>query len=126
MARLLVVDDTVETCEILDRLFRRCGHLTQCLYGGAGVVDRLRADRFDLVLLDVMMPGLDGFVVLSAIRGDADPRVGRTPVAMYSAISDPAQQQRALDLGADEWIVKGTPFDLLRQRLERFLGRPPA
>lgn len=120
MATVLVVDDTQDTCDILKRLFSRCGHLVDCLLGGEHVVPAMRSIRYDLVLLDVMMPEIDGFAVLAAIRNDAQLRL--TPVAMYSAISDPKDQRRAIDLGANEWIVKGTPFSLLRQRLECFLG----
>jgi CheY-like chemotaxis protein len=120
MANLLIVDDTVETCDMLARLFARCDHESTCLYAGHGVVPALRGGRFDLVLLDVMMPEMDGFAVLAAIRGDPAAAVARTPVAMYTAIADPREQQRALDLGANEWIVKGTPFPLLRQRLQGF------
>ena len=124
MAHLLIVGDTIETCDMLARLFARCDHTAACLYRGTGVVAALRGgDRpFDLVLLDVMMPEMDGFAVLAAIRGDPAPDVAGTPVAMYTAIADPREQQRALDFGANEWIVKGTPFPLLRQRLEGFLG----
>jgi CheY-like chemotaxis protein len=125
MANVLIVDDTVETCDMLARLFARCGHRSQCLYAGDGVLDLLRrSDAFDLVLLDVMMPGMDGFDVLAGIRADPDPP-GMTPVAMYSAIGEPAAIERALALGANEWIVKGTPFQLLRQRLDQFLNKPP-
>jgi DNA-binding response OmpR family regulator len=122
MANLLIVDDTVETCDMLARLFTRCGHTPVCLYGGADVIAAVRDRRVDLVLLDVMMPDMDGFAVLSAIRADPDAAVARTPVAMYTAISEPKEQQRAIDMGADEWIVKGTPFPLLRKRLECFFG----
>ena len=125
MATLLIVDDTVDTCHMLARLFRRCGHTTDCLFGGADVTATLSAGRFDLVLLDVMMPDVDGFSVLAAIRGHADPAVARIPVAMYTAVSDPREQARAVAMGASEWIVKGTPFPLLRQRLECFLGTMP-
>ena len=121
MANLLIVDDTVETCDMLARLFARCGHTSACLHGGAQVVQALRQGRFDLVLLDVMMPGTDGFAVLANIRAERD-GIARIPVAMYTAISDPAQQERAIALGANEWIVKGTPFSLLRQRLETVLS----
>jgi DNA-binding response OmpR family regulator len=121
MADLLIVDDTAETCDMLARLFSRCGHSSACLYGGADVISLMHDRRFDLVLLDVMMPGMDGFEVLAAIRGNGHDRVAKTPVAMYTAICDPAAQQRALDMGADEWIIKGTPFPLLRKRLECFL-----
>ena len=75
-----------------------------------------------MVLLDVMMPGLDGFDVLRTIRGAAEPGVARTPVAMYTALCDPVLRERALAMGANEWIVKGTPFPLLHRRLECFLG----
>ena len=124
MASLLIVDDTVETCTMLQRLFARCGHETKALYGGHDVVDALRTAPYDLVLLDVMMPQVDGFEVLRAIRSHDDDRVARTNVAMYSAISDPVQMERGLAWGANEWIVKGTPFALLRQRLDRFLAPP--
>jgi two-component system phosphate regulon response regulator PhoB len=121
MANVLIVDDTAETCDMLARLFTRCGHTPVCLYGGAEVVAAMLDLGFDLVLLDVMMPLMDGFEVLAAIRANPEPRVARTPVAMYTAVSDPAQQERALAMGADEWIVKGTPFALLQKRLECFL-----
>lgn len=85
MAQILIVDDTVETCAMLARLFKRCGHATAYLHDGAGVVDALRSVRCDLVLLDVIMPEVDGFSALAAIRGDADPAVGRVPVVMSSA-----------------------------------------
>jgi CheY-like chemotaxis protein len=126
MANLLIVDDTVETCDMLARLFARCGHTPACLHGGADVVSTLRGAAFDLVLLDVMMPDMDGFEVLAAIRAAAPHALARTPVAMYTAISDPLQQERALAMGANEWIVKGTPFQLLRQRLDGFLAPSPS
>jgi len=124
MARLLIVDDTFDTCDMLTRLFQRCGHSVQCVLDGAKVLPLMRTVQFDLVLLDVMMPGVDGFEVLEAIRSElpAPP----IPVAMYSAISDPKEQERAIAMGANEWIIKGTPFSLLRQRLECFLGHLPA
>jgi DNA-binding response OmpR family regulator len=124
MANLLIVDDTVETCTMLQRLFARCGHASTVLYGGQDVLPALREASYDLVLLDVMMPLVDGFEVLRSIRADADARVARTSVAMYSAIGDPVQMERGIASGANEWIVKGTPFALLRQRLERFLSPP--
>jgi DNA-binding response OmpR family regulator len=107
---------------LLARLFTRCGHTPVCLYNGTAVVAAMRDRPFHLVLLDVMMPEVDGFEVLRLIRAEPEPAVSRTPVAMYTAISDPAQQERGLALGANEWIVKGTPFQLLRQRPDGFLS----
>jgi DNA-binding response OmpR family regulator len=118
MARILVVDDTSETCRAMKLLFDRHGHAAECVLDRAGVVGVLRAVPFDLVPLDVMMPGVDGFQVLAAIRADGDPRVVAVPVAMYSAVDDPREIERAQPLGANEWIVKGTPLGQVLRRLD--------
>jgi len=120
MASLLFVDDTVDTCDMLCRLFSRYGHKTACVHDGSEVVGLMRQRHFDLVLLDVMMPGTDGFEVLSQIRAESPP-VGSTPVAMYTAMSRADDQARAKKMGANEWIVKGSPFATLRQRVESLL-----
>jgi CheY-like chemotaxis protein len=122
MAKVLIVDDTVEACDMLGRLFGRFGHKAVCVYGGSEVLTAMHGGAFQLVLLDVMMPGLDGFDVLRMIRRAPEPGLARTPVAMYTALCDPGLQARALAMGANEWIVKGTPFPLLHRRLECFLG----
>ena len=137
MADLLIIDDTPETCDLLARMFARHGHAAACLHDGGAAVAALRSHHFDLVILDVMMPGTDGFDVLTAVRGAPDDDVRHTPVVLYSAISDPDVIQRGLSLGADDWIIKGMPFPMMHKRVERFLttdgdptnappGSPPA
>src|SRR5438045_9379994 len=71
MANILIVDDVADTCTMLKRLFSRCGHVASCLFEGSGVVEALRSQTFQWVLLGVMMPGMDGFAVLRAMWGDA-------------------------------------------------------
>jgi len=137
MADLLIIDDTPETCDLLARMFARHGHAAACLHDGGAAVAALRSHHFDLVILDVMMPGTDGFDVLTAVRGAPEATVRDTPVVLYSAISDPDVIQRGLSLGADDWIIKGMPFPMMHKRVERFLttdgdptnappGSPPA
>jgi DNA-binding response OmpR family regulator len=120
VAHILIVDDTRETANLLGRLFGLHGHTAECLYEGAGVFDAMRAVRFDFVVLDVMMPEMDGFEVLRGIRAHGDPAVARVPVVMYSAIDNPREIDRAFAMGANQWVVKGTPFALLQKRLECF------
>ena len=122
MADLLIIDDTPETCDLLARMFARHGHAASCLHDGGAAVAALRSHHFDLVILDVMMPGTDGFDVLTAVRAAPDDAVRHTPVVLYSAISDPDVIQRGLSLGADDWIIKGMPFPMMHKRVERFLG----
>jgi two-component system response regulator CpxR len=125
MADLLIIDDTAETCDLLARMFARHGHAAACLHDGDAAVAALRSHHFDLVICDVMMPGTDGFDVLTAVRAAPDAVVRDTPVVMYSAISDPDQIQRGLTLGADDWIIKGMPFPMMHKRVERFLNHTP-
>jgi DNA-binding response OmpR family regulator len=121
MHRILVVDDTAETCSLLRRLFALRGHDAQCVNEGAGVVGVLRHGWFDLVVLDVMMPEVDGFDVLGRIRRDADPAVSGVRVVMYSALGDRHHVARARHMGADEWVVKGGPVGLLERRVDTLL-----
>ena len=118
MSTVLVVDDHADQCSMLGRLLRYAGHDTTCVTDGAAALDAMRERRPDLVLLDVMLPGLSGYEVLATLRADA--RTREVPVVMYSALSDPAARQRAIDMGAQEYLVKAiTGFDLLTATVER-------
>jgi DNA-binding response OmpR family regulator len=70
-----------------------------------------------VIVLDVMMPGMDGMEVLRRVR--TDPRTCNVPVVMFSAVSDPAYRQSALQKGADDYVIKGSEFNELRYRVER-------
>ena len=115
MAKILIVDDHVDTCEILCRLFRRAGWEASCVTDSTVAPSAVRDSHCNAVLLDVMMPDLDGFGVLSAIR--ADPQTADTPVVMYSALRDQDTLLRAVEAGANDYVPKGTPFGQLRARV---------
>ena len=118
MSRVLVVDDHADQCTMLGRLLRYAGHDATCVTDGAAALDVMRDRRPDVVLLDVMLPGLSGYDVLATLR--SDDRTREVPVIMYSALSDPAARKRALDLGAQEYLVKAlTGFDQLAAIVER-------
>ena len=115
MATILIVDDQPEVCEVMQRLFKAMGWVSVCLTDPKTVHGTVRDRKPNVVLLDVMMPQTDGFSVLREIRADAE--VGTTPVIMYSALGDEATRRRALEAGADDYIVKGTPFKQIRDRV---------
>jgi len=115
MAKILIVDDHADTCEILRRLFVRAGWEAVCVTDSLAAQGAVRASACNAVLLDVMMPELDGFGVLSAIR--SDPQTADTPVVMYSALRDDETLWRARAAGANDYVPKGTPFGQLRERV---------
>ena len=108
MATILIVDDEPDILLMLRMSLEDEGHEVVLAADGQMALDRIAEHRPDLVLLDLMMPILDGFGVLEALRGDQDP----LPVVMVSAKSEPADVERATNLGAVEFVTK--PFDLDR------------
>ncbi|MBX3226993.1 MAG: response regulator [Labilithrix sp.] len=108
--RVLVVDDSATTRELERALLRANGFDVEVAADGeqAWLALTASAASFDVVLSDVEMPRLDGFALLGRIR--STPRLARLPVVLVTALEDPADKQRALDMGASAYIVKSA-FD---------------
>lgn len=106
MAQVLIVDDHVDICRILARLVRMSGHEALCVPGGAEAIHFLNTSVPDLVILDIMMPGVDGLEVLRTVR--TDERTVKVPVVIHSAIADPAVRRQAIHGGANDYWVKGS------------------
>jgi class 3 adenylate cyclase/CheY-like chemotaxis protein len=113
--KLLVVDDSEGNRDVLSRRLTRQGHVVSLAPCGRDALDLLRRERFDVVLLDVMMPDLDGYQVLEQLK--ADPELRRIPVIMISARGDMDSVVRCIELGAEDYLPK--PFNpvLLRARV---------
>jgi CheY-like chemotaxis protein len=113
--RILVVDDVEENRTVLARRLAREGYTVENAAGGEEALRFVAGGGFDLVLLDVMMPDLDGFAVLERIK--ADPVTRSLPVIMISALDDLASVVRCIEHGAEDYLAK--PFDqvLLRARI---------
>lgn len=101
--RILVVDDEKDMQSLLSCILETTGYAVDCANDGRQALDKIEADRPDLVILDLVMPVLDGWGVLEALGGFADP----PPVVIVSAFAD---QSRALQLGALSCLSK--PFRL--------------
>jgi two-component system OmpR family response regulator len=114
---LLVEDDRKLVCA-LERGLAREGYAVDVAYSGEEALERVSGRDYDAVVLDVMLPGADGFEVCEALR-----RQQRTlPVLMLTARSEVADRIRGLDAGADDYLVKPFDFGELLARL-RALGR---
>ncbi|WP_460909736.1 PP2C family protein-serine/threonine phosphatase [Paraburkholderia jirisanensis] len=115
-ARVLVVDDIEDNRNLLVRRLARLG-ITRVAQAndGRAALDAIRSERFDLVLLDIMMPVMTGFDVLEALA--AEGRIEQLPVIVISAMNEMEAVVRAISLGAEDFLPK--PFDpvLLRARI---------
>src|SRR5690554_6633396 len=103
MPLILIVEDEREIAEILEAFLRQRGFRTEWARDGEDALRLFRAARPDLVLLDLLLPRLDGMEVIKAIRQES-----RTPVIMLSARSEELDKVLGLELGADDYITK--PF----------------
>ena len=118
---ILIVDDSLDTALPMARMLSHFGHRGMYVTSGEAALDFVRKQVPDLMLLDVMMPGIDGMEVLRMLR--SDPRTAQLPVVLFSAISDPEYKAHALRKGAtDYWVKASVDFDELRYRIDRLLG----
>jgi CheY-like chemotaxis protein len=120
MALILVVDDNGDICRPMAKLLRHLGHDGQCATSGEDALSFVQHKMPDLIILDVMMPGMDGMEVLRHLQSDHQTK--SIPVIMFSAIGDPEYQAHAISKGArDYWIKASVDFDELRTRLAKLL-----
>jgi class 3 adenylate cyclase len=112
---ILVVDDNEENRQLLARRLARQGHRVVTAVGGHEALALLQGQPVDLVLLDVMMPDLDGPAVLARLKQDPERR--HIPVLMISALDETASVVRSIELGAEDYLPKPCDPVLLRARI---------
>src|SRR5262245_15940709 len=120
--RILLVEDDPRMSALLERGLKEEGHVVDRTGSGAKALDAVRAEEFDVVVLDVMLPELDGFGVVRQMRERGD----RTPVLMLTARDANADVIKGLNLGADDYLTKPFSFDVLLARLNALARRGPA
>jgi sigma-B regulation protein RsbU (phosphoserine phosphatase) len=120
-ARVLVVDDAAVDRDTLSRHVQREGYVVDTAGQGGEALEKLRAEPFDLVLLDVHLPDMDGPRFLEALRSDAE--LAHVPVIVVSAVDDSDVLAQCLDLGADDYLPKLFRPAMLRARLSAALDR---
>ena len=103
MAQILIVEDDKTINELIHRSLTLVGHQCRQCYSGEDAVALIAGMTFDLVLLDVLLPGMDGFSVMKKFND--------MPVIFLTALGELSQRVRGLNLGADDYIVK--PFETI-------------
>jgi len=120
-ASVLVVDDIPDNSAMLAMHVQRLGHKTAVAGSGIEALKSMRAASFDLVLLDVMMPEMNGHEVLEQIR--LDPTLMNVPVVMVSAVTEIDSMARSIRLGAEDYLFKPINAILLRARIDACLEK---
>ena len=117
MIKILIVDDEKAICDLIDLNLSTSGYHCKAVQNGLEAIDLIEKENFDLVLLDIMLPGADGFDVMEYIRPL------QVPVIFITAKHEVKDRVKGLKLGADDYLVK--PFDVveLTARVEAVLRR---
>ena len=106
MSRVLVVEDDKDIGELIAHSLQKAGHAVELAASGTAALRRVKESAPDLILLDLMLPGMDGLLVCQTLRGDAS--TAAIPIIMLTARGEEAERITGLELGADDYVTK--PF----------------
>ena len=122
--RILVVDDEPEAVELVEFNLRQAGYAVSTAVDGAEALKKARSQTPDLIVLDVMLPEMDGFEICKTLRGEGP--TSRTPILMLTAKAAEIDRVLGLELGADDYLTKPfSPRELLL-RIKKILSRGQA
>jgi two-component system alkaline phosphatase synthesis response regulator PhoP len=119
--KIMIVDDEEDIQELVRYNLERNGHEVSCVSSGEEALDEIRVFRPDLVILDLMLPGIDGFEVCKILKGD--PKAEHVPIVMLTAKGEEADVVTGLELGAEDYIVKPFSPQVLLARVRAVLRR---
>uniref|UniRef100_UPI003F499D65 heavy metal response regulator transcription factor n=1 Tax=Cupriavidus taiwanensis TaxID=164546 RepID=UPI003F499D65 len=119
--RVLVVEDEARTAEYLQKGLTESGFVVDIATTGGDGIHMSEVTNYDVIILDVMLPGADGWTVIKAIRAKGD-----TPVLFLTALDDVADRVKGFEMGADDYLVKPFAFAELLARIRRCLRQSTA
>jgi len=121
MSRVLVVEDDKDIAELIAHYLQRAGHSVETAASGTAGLTRAKEAAPDLIVLDLMLPGMDGLLVCQALRGD--PATASIPIILLSAKAQTGDLKSGMDAGADDYVTK--PFEPLEliDRVNALLSR---
>jgi DNA-binding response OmpR family regulator len=123
MRTILIVDDNLDLCRPMAALLKHQGYNSHYATSGEDALNKIAAVPPDLVILDVMMPDMDGLEVLRRLKSETSTQ--QIPVVMFSAVADPEFRAHALGKGAaDYWIKAAIDFGELHGRISKILSPP--
>ena len=118
MNRILIVEDEPDIQELLSAYLQQAGYQTSLAGDGVEALELFRSASFDLVLLDIMLPKIDGFGVCELIRQES-----QVPILMLTALDGEAEQLRGFDLEIDDYVTKPFSMPVLLKKIAAILRR---
>ena len=118
MLRILIVEDDKDIQETLEFFLNDNGYKTDKAYNGIEAIDKFEKNKYDLILLDIMIPKIDGYAVCEVIRERS-----QVPIIMISALTSEENQIKGLDLLADDYITKPFSIPVLLRKISAILRR---
>jgi len=118
MKRILIVEDEMDIQELLSAYLRDAGYAVQIALDGMEAIDNFNKSCYDLVLLDIMLPKIDGFGVCELIR-----RESKVPIIMLTALDSEKEQIRGFDLEIDDYVTKPFSMPVLLRKIAAVLRR---
>lgn len=118
MTRVLIIDDDINMTGVLEVVLRDAGYDVLTATSGIHGIELIKPTELDVVILDLIMPEMDGWATCRAIR-----EISQVPILILSVIDKPELVARALDEGADDYLVKPVPLNVLIARLKTLARR---
>lgn len=118
--KILAVDDDAGICELFEKGLPPLGYEVVCAASGKQAKTFLEKETPDLILMDIMMPDIDGITLTREIC--SNPKTAKIPILVVSGLSDAATLNDALLFGAVDYIVKPLDFGVLKQKIERIFA----
>jgi DNA-binding response OmpR family regulator len=118
--KILIIDDEPQIRHLVQKRIEHEGYEAITASGGVEGITMARTQRPDLILLDIMMPEMDGYTTLSKLKGSFDTQ--RIPVIMFSAQSDAASRDKSNELGASHYLEKPVIPETLRSKIKAVLS----
>jgi len=121
--KILIVDDEEDILELVKHHLAREGYQTVCAETGEKALTKARTESIDLIVLDLMLPGMDGLEITKVLK--ADPKTRHIPIVMLTAKGEEADIVAGLELGGDDYITKPFSPRVLLARVKAVLRRHP-
>lgn len=118
MLQILIIEDDKDIQELLQNYLEHAGYQTKISPDGESALELFHKTKADLVLLDLMLPGMDGYSVCEAIRAESD-----VPIMMLTALDSERNQMKGFDLRIDDYITKPFSMPVLLRKIEAVLRR---